>query len=178
MIRDIGGYPNVFFDKNFILSILYIVFITHILQMGFETKNLELYQEDDKKPKKEQVKEKKDQTASAEQPIDQQKFIENKFTRLDSVFQKEKKNVQSSKGNALYADTLITNRWNIKYAIEKDAAWWRNAEVIVTDGKDTIKILLDFRSDRSIYTMTVLKNSTALKQSQANAAATKYIWML
>jgi hypothetical protein len=57
--------------------------------MEFETKNLNKYTENKKPEIKEQPKKQKEVPPFSEKTIDQQKFIDNKYKRIDSVFNKE-----------------------------------------------------------------------------------------
>ena len=87
--------------------------------MAFETKQFEEYREGDKPKKKEQLKAKNEVVVSNEKPIDQQKFIENKFTRLDSTFKKEQSKV-TNENNPTAPSVLDTKRGTVSFHIEKD----------------------------------------------------------
>lgn len=130
------------------------------------------------KKDKEQKTEKKEQVTSKETPIDQQKFIENKFVRLDSVFRWAGNNIKYEKNNATAPIVLDTKRWNVSFHIEKDWGGGKNAEVTVKDEKGTTKLLLEYPESTLKYQMSVLQNGKALSKKDANAAATKYIGML
>lgn len=141
-----------------------------------------------KKNKKEQADKKPEQDKKVD-AIDQQKFIENKFIRLDSVFKKEQKNVTYEKWNPTAPLVLDTKRGTISFHIEKDWGGGRNAEVTIKDWWETYKILLEYPESSLSYQMSVFKeNSISWKkekktlvkipQPMANNKATEYISML
>lgn len=144
--------------------------------MGFEKPHFEEFTENDKPKKKEQPKKQAETIVSKEKPIDQQKFIDNKYIRIDSVFDKEASKVKV--GRAAAWDMLDTKRWDITFHIEKNAGGWKNAEVTVTEWKDNYSILIETDDSGQEYKMTVLKNKALVQKSQSNAIVTKYISML
>ena len=131
------------------------------------------------KKNKEQKTEKKEQVSSNETPIDQQKFINNKFIRLDDLFlRREKSKVTFNEKEPTAWWKLVTKRDNISFNIEKNSWAWVNAEIIIKDNKDTYKIYMVLLESFGKYEMSVLKNWVAQNKANANAAATKYIGML
>ena len=155
--------------------------------MAFETKQFEEYREGDKPKKKEQLKAKNEVVISNEKPIDQQKFIEKKYDKINSVFLMAWSWAKFNEKEPTWWWKLDTERGNVKFHIEKD--WWggKNAEVTVKDWNDTYKIILEYPESSLRYEMSVFKEYktswwkktlTKIAQPMANNKATEYISML
>ena len=148
-------------------------------KMALEAFNYDEQKTEKKLPSQQEKKDTKEKVSSKEAPVDQQKFIKDKYTRLDDVLRKkEKSKLKFDNNDFMWWWTLDTKRGKVDFNINRGKWSWDDVELVIKDNKDVFKILLENKEWDGKYYMTVLKNWIAQKQPSANSIATKYIGML